>query len=36
MRFALDNADLSTVLVGFSDASQVRDAAQIASERRAD
>jgi aryl-alcohol dehydrogenase-like predicted oxidoreductase len=34
MRFALDNADLSTVLVGFSDAEQVRQAAAIASERR--
>lgn len=33
LRFALGNADLSTVLVGFSDAGQVRAAAEIADSR---
>jgi aryl-alcohol dehydrogenase-like predicted oxidoreductase len=33
MRFALDNPDLSTVLIGFSDAGQVREAAEIALSR---
>ena len=32
LRYALDNVDLSTVLVGFSDAEQVRQAAAIANE----
>jgi predicted aldo/keto reductase-like oxidoreductase len=33
MQFALDNVELSTVLVGFSDAEQVRQAAAIANDR---
>lgn len=36
IRFALDNPQLSTVLIGFSDAGQVRAAAEIARERRMD